>query len=178
MTSGSAVHTRMNPQLRDASTFHPWPLVPHRYYSCLHEHYIVHHCMFARDPEMRSQAVAAPLFCGLIEAVVIGIFCLWAWKAGWTKAPRDEALCVVVAKSYEVDDNAMRDDDDDDDDDMVELQHQDDDKQVKEAATNSRCWPFWKKRTQVTPDLTPTVDHDFILDGDSQCGEPSETTHD
>lgn len=147
--------------------------------------------MFARDPEMRAQAVAVPLFYGLIEAIVIGIFCLWAWKAGWTKAPRDEALCVVVAKSYEVDDNAMRDDDDDDDkvelqrqdddkddDDKAEPQHQDDDKQVKETINDSEWWQLWKKRIQVAPVLMPTVDHDSVLDGESQCEEPQQTKHD
>ena len=55
-----------------------------------------------QDPVDRAQAVAIPLFYGILEAIVIGIYCLWAWKVGWTKAPKDEKLCVILAKSYEV----------------------------------------------------------------------------
>jgi predicted Na+-dependent transporter len=54
------------------------------------------------DPNERAEAISVPLFYGLIEAVIIGIYCVWAWKVGWTKAPADEKLCVVVSKTYEV----------------------------------------------------------------------------
>lgn len=54
------------------------------------------------DPHDRAQAVAVPLFYGIVEAVVIGFYCVYAWKAGWTKAPADEKLCVVVSKTYEI----------------------------------------------------------------------------
>ena len=37
------------------------------------------------DPEERSQAVSVPLLYGVVEAVVIGIYCLWAWKVGQMK---------------------------------------------------------------------------------------------
>ena len=53
------------------------------------------------DKEERAQAVAVPLFYGVVEAVAIAIYCVWAWKVGWTKAPRDEKLCVVLANTYE-----------------------------------------------------------------------------
>jgi hypothetical protein len=56
------------------------------------------------DKNERAQAVSVPLFYGIIEAVVIGIYCVWAWKMGWTKAPADENICVVISKTYEVDD--------------------------------------------------------------------------
>jgi predicted Na+-dependent transporter len=59
--------------------------------------------------EERAQAVAVPLFYGIIEAVVIGIYCIWAWKVGWTKAPKDENLCLVIARTYEIDENASND---------------------------------------------------------------------
>lgn len=58
--------------------------------------------------EERAQAVAVPLFYGIVEAVAIGLYCVWAWKVGWTKAPADERICVVVTKSYEIN----RDEDD------------------------------------------------------------------
>jgi len=35
----------------------------------------------------QSQAVGVPLYYGLVEAVLLAIFCLYAWKAGWTFAP-------------------------------------------------------------------------------------------
>jgi predicted Na+-dependent transporter len=55
------------------------------------------------DPTTRAEAVSVPLFYGFVEAVIIGIYCLWAWKVGWTKAPANEKLCVVITKTYEVD---------------------------------------------------------------------------
>lgn len=61
--------------------------------------------MFQDNPTERAQAIAVPLFYGLVEAVAIGIYCIWAWKAGWTKAPRDEKFCIVVTKTYEVEAN-------------------------------------------------------------------------
>jgi len=64
------------------------------------------------DPNERAEAISVPLFYGLVEAFIIGIYCLWAWKVGWTKAPSDEKLCVVVTKTYEVEneDNGCDDD--------------------------------------------------------------------
>jgi predicted Na+-dependent transporter len=47
------------------------------------------------DPTERAEAVSVPLFYGVVEAVIIGIYCLWAWKVGWTKAPADEKVCTT-----------------------------------------------------------------------------------
>ena len=58
------------------------------------------------DKEERAQAVAVPLFYGLVSAVGIAIFCVVSWKMGWTKAPPDENICVVMNKSYEITDHA------------------------------------------------------------------------
>lgn len=49
-----------------------------------------------------AEAMGVPLYYGLLEAVILGIYCLWAWKAGWTKAPANAPLCHVIAMSYEV----------------------------------------------------------------------------
>ncbi len=57
--------------------------------------------MFA-DPTERAEAISVPLFYGLTEAIIIGIYCVWAWKVGWTKAPSNEKLCVIITKTYEV----------------------------------------------------------------------------
>jgi hypothetical protein len=61
------------------------------------------------DKEERAQAVSVPLFYGLVEALVIGLYCVWAWKMGWTKAPKDEKFCVVISKTYEVEGEEARD---------------------------------------------------------------------
>eukprot|EP00934_Nitzschia_sp_Nitz4_P008099 Nitzschia sp. Nitz4//scaffold137_size62074//17493//19010//NITZ4_006410-RA/size62074-processed-gene-0.82-mRNA-1//-1//CDS//3329535685//8089//frame0 len=57
------------------------------------------------DPDEKAEAVSVPLLYGLVEALIIGIYCVWAWKMGWTKAPADEKLCVVVSNTYEVDES-------------------------------------------------------------------------
>lgn len=56
-----------------------------------------------------ATAIGVPLYYGVCEAVLLAIFCLGAWKAGWTKAPKDENVCVVLATSYEVQESVMED---------------------------------------------------------------------
>ena len=34
--------------------------------------------------------------------MILAIFCLSCWKIGWTKAPANENICIVIATSYEV----------------------------------------------------------------------------
>ena len=53
------------------------------------------------DPNERAEAVSVPLFYGFIEGIFVGVYCLFAWKMGWTKAPSDEKLCVVISKNYQ-----------------------------------------------------------------------------
>lgn len=57
--------------------------------------------MFDGDKDRLAQAISVPLFYGIVEAVLLACFCLVCWKAGWTKAPADEKLCVILATSYE-----------------------------------------------------------------------------
>ena len=57
------------------------------------------------DKDDIARAMAVPLLYGLVEAVVLGIYCVIAWKLGWTKAPSDEKICLVMAKTYEVNDD-------------------------------------------------------------------------
>lgn len=61
------------------------------------------------NPTQRAEAVSVPLFYGVVEAAIIGVYCIWAWKAGWTKAPADEKLCVVMIKTYEFQDGEADD---------------------------------------------------------------------
>jgi len=49
-----------------------------------------------------STAMAVPLYYGLIEAVILGLYCTVAWKANWTKAPKNISFCTMVSTSYEV----------------------------------------------------------------------------
>ena len=50
----------------------------------------------------RSEAMAVPLYYGIVEAVVVGLYCVVAWKIGWTKAPASAKLWEVLFRSYEV----------------------------------------------------------------------------
>jgi len=54
------------------------------------------------DPQQRAEALCVPLFYGGVEAVVLGIYCIICWKLGMTKAPKDEKICVVLSKTYEI----------------------------------------------------------------------------
>jgi hypothetical protein len=49
-----------------------------------------------------NEAMGVPFFYGTVEAILVGCYCLGAWKAGWTKAPRNAPLWKVIATSYEV----------------------------------------------------------------------------
>jgi len=54
------------------------------------------------DKHQRAEALFVPLFYGLVEAVVIGLYCVIAWKINWTKAPASDPLWKVMAMTYEV----------------------------------------------------------------------------
>ena len=55
-----------------------------------------------------AEAIAVPLYYGIVEATLLAIYCLVCWKKGWTKAPANESLCRVLYHSYEVDDEELR----------------------------------------------------------------------
>jgi len=57
--------------------------------------------MFLNSKDL-SDAIAVPLYYGLVEAVVLSIYCTFAWKIGWTKAPKDVNFLKMIGKSYEV----------------------------------------------------------------------------
>lgn len=42
------------------------------------------------------------VYYGAVEAIIVSIYCVWAWKNGWTKAPTDASLWQVLTTSYEV----------------------------------------------------------------------------
>ena len=51
---------------------------------------------------LRYLPTTVPLFYGGVEAVVLGIYCIICWKLDMTKAPKDEKICVVLSKTYEI----------------------------------------------------------------------------
>ena len=64
--------------------------------------------MFEGD-EIR-EAMGIPFFYGVLEGVLVGIYCLISWKANWTKAPADAPIWQVVLLSYEVIEASSKDD--------------------------------------------------------------------
>lgn len=57
------------------------------------------------EGEDRAVAMSVPLFYGIVEAITLGFYCVWAWKMGWTKAPKDDSFCRVITNSYEVEES-------------------------------------------------------------------------
>jgi len=55
-----------------------------------------------QDSEMRAEALVVPIYYGLAIACILGLYCVIMWKQGWSKAPRDEKLWVVITRTYEV----------------------------------------------------------------------------
>lgn len=49
-----------------------------------------------------AAAMGVPLYYGLVEAVILGVYCIVAWKCNWTKAPPNAPFCHVITMSYEV----------------------------------------------------------------------------
>mmetsp|Transcript_30825 Transcript_30825/g.46760 ORF Transcript_30825/g.46760 Transcript_30825/m.46760 type:complete len:439 (-) Transcript_30825:165-1481(-) len=123
------------------------------------------------NPEERAQALAVPLFYGLVEALVIGLYCIAAWKLGWTKAPADENFCVVISNTYENKDiedeesSITKEEDLPDDFNNIEAGISDD-RILREANSldlpsieegvsicdgNVPKWQFWKRRHRIVP---------------------------
>lgn len=49
-----------------------------------------------------AQAIAVPFYYGIVEAFALLIYCVGAWKAGWTKAPTDVSFLRMLFTSYEI----------------------------------------------------------------------------
>ena len=54
------------------------------------------------DGEPLAQAIGVPVYYGFVEAIAVSVYCTWAWKHGWTKAPTDITLWKAITTSYEV----------------------------------------------------------------------------
>lgn len=58
--------------------------------------------MFGGDKRQLAEAMGVPLYYGFVEAFILAIYCLVAWKFNWTKAPADIPVCHMLTMSYEV----------------------------------------------------------------------------
>ena len=54
------------------------------------------------DGDDLAKAIAVPFFYGTMEAIVCFVYCVAAWKAGWTKAPPDVKFWTMLTTSYEI----------------------------------------------------------------------------
>jgi hypothetical protein len=50
----------------------------------------------------QAQAVAVPFYYGCCEVLFLLIYCIGAWKSGWTKAPADIPCWKMMMTSYEI----------------------------------------------------------------------------
>merc|ERR1719346_957651 len=56
---------------------------------------------FCNSPRKQSDAAAVPLIYGTIEAFAIFGFCIWAWRAGWTYAPKEAGFCEAMRRDLQ-----------------------------------------------------------------------------
>lgn len=96
-----------------------------------------------------AEAMGVPFVYGIVELVIISMYCVGAWKAGWTKAPPTDPLWKVVTENYEVllaENMASSPDSDDGSWENVDspetkgdyLRHAEDDIEIVEAPTESK----------------------------------------
>jgi predicted Na+-dependent transporter len=58
--------------------------------------------MFSGNSQDLATAIGVPLYYGIVEAVMLAIYCTLCWKKGWTKAPASENFLAMLWNSYEV----------------------------------------------------------------------------
>ena len=49
-----------------------------------------------------GEAMGVPLFYGIVEAILLGVYCVMSWKLDWTKAPATDPFFQVISMSYEI----------------------------------------------------------------------------
>lgn len=54
-----------------------------------------------KGPEVQK-AMGVPLFYGMVEAVLVGVFCVASWRGGWSKAPQNVSFWRMLTTTYEV----------------------------------------------------------------------------
>lgn len=58
--------------------------------------------MYKHDKRKRGMALGVPVLYGTVEAVVLTIFLLVAWRMGGTYAPPSDSVCKMLVSSYQV----------------------------------------------------------------------------
>eukprot|EP00558_Chaetoceros_sp_UNC1202_P001778 CAMPEP_0197256228 /NCGR_PEP_ID=MMETSP1429-20130617/74706_1 /TAXON_ID=49237 /ORGANISM="Chaetoceros sp., Strain UNC1202" /LENGTH=356 /DNA_ID=CAMNT_0042719739 /DNA_START=73 /DNA_END=1143 /DNA_ORIENTATION=- len=59
-------------------------------------------CLALFDGADEAYAIGVPFWYTGMQTLFVGIYCLVAWKMGWTKAPANENIFKVLFRSYEV----------------------------------------------------------------------------
>jgi len=54
------------------------------------------------DGDQLAEAIGVPVYYGMVEAIILAIYCILAWKVGWTKAPKNISFYKAVTTSYEI----------------------------------------------------------------------------
>jgi hypothetical protein len=119
--------------------------------------------MFKTDQEV-GEALAVPLFYGLVEAVILAIYCSISWKRGWTKAPKDENLCIVLTKTYEVSDDRPPDEGVSTTNEDVLEYGLDDKGSYHESSTAPSCQRSNNPRDRLDTDTTFSLGDDLASD--------------
>jgi predicted Na+-dependent transporter len=58
-------------------------------------------CLSLFAGEELKRALGVPLFYTGMQSLIVGTFCLFSWKLGWTKAPANEKFLKVLFHTYE-----------------------------------------------------------------------------
>lgn len=59
-------------------------------------------CLALFSGEDQKNALAVPFWYTGMQTTFVGLYCLAAWKIGWSKAPANENIFKVLLQSYEV----------------------------------------------------------------------------
>jgi len=57
-------------------------------------------CLAIFEGDQLAEALGVPFYYTGMQSIILGLFCLFAWKMGWTKAPADEAIWKILLNSY------------------------------------------------------------------------------
>ena len=59
-------------------------------------------CLALFSGEDQRDALGVPFWYTGMQTLFVAIYCLVAWKSGWTKAPANESFFKVLLNSYEI----------------------------------------------------------------------------
>mmetsp|Transcript_9819 Transcript_9819/g.12434 ORF Transcript_9819/g.12434 Transcript_9819/m.12434 type:complete len:367 (-) Transcript_9819:97-1197(-) len=62
-------------------------------------------CLSVFTGDDQREALGVPFFYTGMQTLIVGLYCLLAWKIGWTKAPRNENFFKMIYTTYELEDS-------------------------------------------------------------------------